>query len=194
MSEVTPLESALLLQCKLNYLKQITTRATGAVFKDFTVKYSTHKLEWEQKQRHYWKQSSLALQSASRRALGFFCLPALILLSLIHLLLFVFPVFWTVLVLMKKHSRAYDFHNKCIHCDSLLRPRMGIWMLRHRWFKDLQWRAIVVVFCMVVVWFFFNLILNQRGGIWSACDEESVTPELVTLGPLACRPHELVVL
>lgn len=45
-------------------------RATLAAFKDFTVKHSAQKLEWEQEQRQYWKQSSLASQSVTEWALG----------------------------------------------------------------------------------------------------------------------------
>lgn len=66
----------------VNYLKQTVAGAVLAASKDFTVKHSTHthtqKMEWEQKQRQYWKQSSLVLSSVTKWALGISCLPEFI--------------------------------------------------------------------------------------------------------------------
>lgn len=42
-------------------------RATLVAFKDFTVKQSSRKLEWDQEQRKYWKQNPLVSPTVSNR-------------------------------------------------------------------------------------------------------------------------------
>lgn len=42
-------------------------RATLVAFKNFTVKQSIQKLEWDQEQREYWKQKSLVSPTVSNR-------------------------------------------------------------------------------------------------------------------------------
>lgn len=44
--------------------------------------------------------------------------------------------------------------------------------------------------------FIYLFLFNTKSKEWDlrACDEESRSMELVTLGPLACRPHEQVAL
>lgn len=86
--------------------------------------------------------------------------------SLIHPLLFAFPIFFGQHWFWWRNmpEPVHSITNAFIGTAFSDRPRMGTWVLRHRWFNDLHWRAFVVMFLYGGV--FFSLILNQRGGIW----------------------------